>query len=140
MGMSTGASDEGATPHINVTPLIDVLLVLLIIFMLVAPVAPRALDASLPQTRQEAPEPPRASLVLEVRDDDYALNSTRVLTLGDLEQALRAAFETRRDGTLLVRPSPEVSYSRLVTALDVATGAGASRIGLVDEEARPAGQ
>ena len=125
---------------INVTPLVDVVLVLLIIFMVVAPVAPRSLDASLPETQGPTPEPARPGLVLEVRADDYSLNSAPVLTLRDLEAALRAAFETRRDATLFVRPSADISYSRLVTALDVAKGAGASRIGLVDEDARPAGR
>jgi len=125
---------------INVTPLIDVLLVLIIIFMLVAPVAPRTLDASLPETQGPTPESARPGLVLEVRADDFSLNSTPVLTLGDLEATLRAAFETRRDATLFVRPSADISYSRLVTALDVAKGAGASRIGLVDEDSKPAGR
>ena len=111
------------------TPLIDVLLVLLIIFIVVAPVAPRALDASLPPAPNGPP--PAASLVLEVRPDELRLNSAPVLTLHDLDEKLRAAFETRRDTTIFVRPSPDSRHSRLIDALDTAKGAGASRIGLV---------
>ncbi|HEY8231630.1 MAG: ExbD/TolR family protein [Vicinamibacterales bacterium] len=120
---------------INVTPLIDVLLVLLIIFIVVAPVAPRALDASLPETRDTTdPAPP--GLVLEVREDDFSLNSTPVLTLDELESRLRAALETRRDKRLFVRPTSDIRYSRLIAALDTATEAGASRIGLMESDGR----
>jgi biopolymer transport protein ExbD len=95
---------------INVTPLIDVLLVLLIIFMLVAPVAPRALEASLPRPPDGAAGPAPATLVLEVRADDFALNTSPVLTLEDLERRLRAAFDTPRDGC--APPSTRVATGR----------------------------
>jgi biopolymer transport protein ExbD len=120
---------------INVTPLIDVLLVLLIIFIVVAPAAPRALHAALPQRAEPLATPTPASLVLEVRTDEYRLNSTALLTLSELDEKLRAAFEVRRDSTLFVRPAPELRFARLIDALDVAKGAGASRIGLVSAEA-----
>jgi biopolymer transport protein ExbD len=116
---------------INVTPLIDVLLVLLIIFMCVAPVAPRALAAGLPRTAS-APRPSPRGLVLEVGAEALALNGTPVLTFPDLDRRLRAAFATRGDGTLFVRPEADAPYERVVRAIDVAAGAGASRVGLME--------
>jgi len=122
---------------INVTPLIDVLLVLLVIFMLVAPVAPRALDASLPRSPDGPVGLAPQGLVLEVRTEDFALNTAAVLTLEDLDRRLRAAFETRGDRTLFVKAARDVAYERVVAAIDVAQGAGASRIGLADEPGDP---
>jgi biopolymer transport protein ExbD len=71
--------------------------------------------------------------VVQVRADGFALNTTPVLSLDDLERRLRAAFEARPDGVLFVKVAGEVAYERVVAALDVAAGAGAARIGLVDE-------
>jgi biopolymer transport protein TolR len=121
---------------INVTPLIDVLLVLLIIFMLVTPSAPTALDASLPEPPQDRTKPqPSPGLLLEVAKDDYRLNSTPVLSAADLGSRLRTAFESRSDHTLFVRVDMGVPYARVIAALDLARESGASRIGLVDDPA-----
>jgi biopolymer transport protein ExbD len=70
--------------------------------------------------------------VLEVRADDFALNTAPVLTLPDLDRQLRAALEARGDRTVVVRAAPDVAYERVVAAIDVAHGAGAERIGLVE--------
>jgi biopolymer transport protein TolR len=106
--------------------------VLLIIFMIVAPTPPRALDASLPE--RKGPDSAPSSLVLEVGPDGYALNRTPIGSASALEEQLRAAFETRGDRTLLVKPSPELRYHRVVEALDVANAAGAKRIGMLDPD------
>ena len=119
---------------INITPLIDVLLVILIIFMIVVPVTPTKLDASLPQPQPgPSPSSPPTGLVLEVRTDAFALNTTPFLTRSALAERLRAAFQERRDPTVFVKVKDGVAYDRVIEALDIAREAGAGRIGLVDE-------
>jgi biopolymer transport protein ExbD len=75
------------------------------------------------------------SLVLEVRADELRLNATSVLTLQELNEKLRSAFEARRDATLFIRAADDVRYARLIDAIDTAKGAGATRIGIASDEA-----
>ena len=120
---------------INVTPLIDVLLVLLIIFMLVTPSAPTALPASLPRTADgDADLRPSQGVLLEVGREDWLLDARPVLGTRDLAARLRATLETRADRTLFVRVADGVPYFRVIETLDLARECGASRIGMMDPQ------
>ena len=131
-------NDARAVADINVTPLIDVMLVLLIIFMVVVPVAGRGLDTALPRPASPDGEPPPAVALVGVEASTLTLNGRPVLTLDELEAGLRDLLDVRRDRTVFVRAAGGVPYRRVVDVVDTARGAGAERIGLVpDAPARP---
>lgn len=129
MRLSRTAIHSGMQAEPNVTPFLDVLLVLLIIFMYLSLTQQKVITAQLPDpTPLLGPNTP--SIVLEVRPGAmYAINS-RVVAGAQLAGQLRAIYDGRPEKTLIVRAAPGVRYQEVVTAIDIAKGAGVVGVGL----------
>ena len=131
MAMAGGAS-AGLSNEINVTPMIDVLLVLLIIFMAALPSMRKAIDVQLPDPNpQVAPANPNANqIVLEVSEGGkYAINSEQV-TRDRLPARLKEIYDPRPEKVIFVKGALKSKYADIIDAMDVARGAGVKVIGI----------
>ena len=135
--------DESQGPHrigtslaeINIIPLVDVVLVLLLIFMLTAPMMYRGIDVNLPKASSR-PTAVEERLVLTVTKDQSLFLNDRRLPATGLEQALRQAFANRTDKTLYLKADAGLSYGTVVETMDRVRRAGIERLGMVTEPAR----
>ena len=133
MSMAVGGGSKQRA-DINVTPMIDVLLVLMIIFMVITPLTPKGLEAMAPQPpkdKNQPPDPNDRTVVIQIEKDHTIKINAETVIPAKLQERLQEIFKSRAERVAFVKGDKDLEFREIAFAIDCAKGAGIDKIGLM---------